>query len=250
MFENKRFVITGAAGYVGQALMLKLAHSGAEVIATDMHTRIDNQEICSSYYQCDLADLTQVDILGKKIASQEGIVDGFVHSASLVGTSNTVGWTGDFLSQKVQTMELAYRVNSLSGISLIQNLMQNFSLAEQPSIVLVSSIYGSLGIQWDLYEGTSMSSALGYGMSKAALEQAAKYLATALGPKIRVNCVAPGGLWRDQPQLFVDRYTTRTVLKRMGTEEDVVQGIEYLLSENSRYITGQTIMIDGGWSVC
>ena len=87
------------------------------------------------------------------------------------------------------------------------------------------------------------------GVAKAALEASVRYLAHGLGPKgIRVNAIAPGGVSRgDQDSRFVSRYVERTPLKRMATEEDFKGAIAYLASDLSAYVTGQVLVVDGGW---
>jgi NAD(P)-dependent dehydrogenase (short-subunit alcohol dehydrogenase family) len=88
-----------------------------------------------------------------------------------------------------------------------------------------------------------------YGVAKAGLEQLTRWLATTLSPHVRVNAVAPGGLARNQPAEFVEKYEAKVPLRRMGTEDDVVKAILFLLSSDSSYITGQTLVVDGGYSI-
>ena len=70
-----------------------------------------------------------------------------------------------------------------------------------------------------------------------------------MGPKIRINSVSPGGIYRNQPKKFVKKYLDKTPLKRMGKESDVVNTLLFLSSNLSSYITGQNIIVDGGYSV-
>ena len=116
------------------------------------------------------------------------------------------------------------------------------------SIVNIGSIYGMLGPDWGLYEGTAMSNPAAYGASKGALIQLTRWLATTIAPKIRVNIVSPGGIFRDQPNSFVKKYEERTPLGRMANENDFSGAILFLASDLSRYVTGQNIIVDGGWS--
>ena len=100
-----------------------------------------------------------------------------------------------------------------------------------------------------LYDDTAMGNPAAYGASKGGLIQLTRYLATVLGPdNIRVNCISPGGIARGQDEKFVARYEARTPLKRMGTEEDMKGTILYLASDLSAYVTGQNLLVDGGWT--
>ena len=94
-----------------------------------------------------------------------------------------------------------------------------------------------------------MGNPAAYGVAKAGMEQLTRWLATSLSPNVRVNAVAPGGLKRDQPQDFVERYEAKVLLGRMGSETDVVDSVLFLLSSQSAYVTGQVLVVDGGFGL-
>jgi NAD(P)-dependent dehydrogenase (short-subunit alcohol dehydrogenase family) len=113
----------------------------------------------------------------------------------------------------------------------------------------MGSIYGMVGPKWDLYEGTSMGNPAAYGASKGGLLQLTRYLATTMAPSVRVNMITPGGIFREQPQAFVHRYEAGVPLGRMASEEDLKGAVAYLASDLSAYMTGQNLVVDGGWTV-
>jgi NAD(P)-dependent dehydrogenase (short-subunit alcohol dehydrogenase family) len=116
------------------------------------------------------------------------------------------------------------------------------------SIVNIGSIYGVLGSNPSLYKETGVpQTPPWYVAAKGAMIALTKHQATTLAP-VRSNCVCPGGLYRDQDFEFQDRYTERVPLKRMATESDVVNAVMFLTSDKASYITGQTLMVDGGLS--
>lgn len=117
------------------------------------------------------------------------------------------------------------------------------------SVINISSIYGAIAPNWELYKGLDMANPAAYSVSKGGLIQLSKWLSTTLAPDIRVNSISPGGILRSQPDEFVERYEQRTPLKRMANEDDFRGAIAYLGSDLSRYVTGQNIFVDGGWSV-
>ena len=94
-----------------------------------------------------------------------------------------------------------------------------------------------------------MSNPGAYAASKGSMVQLSRWLATTLAPKVRVNTISPGGIKRGQPKSFIDKYEQRTPLARMATEDDFRGVIAFLSSSASGYITGQNIMVDGGWGV-
>ena len=76
-----------------------------------------------------------------------------------------------------------------------------------------------------------------------------KWLAKRYSPKIRVNCISPGGIFRNQPSNFVKNYSSQTLLNRMANENDIIGPILFFLSDHSKYITGQNLIVDGGFSI-
>jgi NAD(P)-dependent dehydrogenase (short-subunit alcohol dehydrogenase family) len=76
-----------------------------------------------------------------------------------------------------------------------------------------------------------------------------RWLATTLAPRVRVNAISPGGMLRQQPPAFVERYAARTPLARMGSESDLSGAVAYLASDLSSYVTGANLPVDGGWGI-
>ncbi len=94
-----------------------------------------------------------------------------------------------------------------------------------------------------------MSNPAAYGASKGGLLQLTRWLATTMAPTVRVNAISPGGIARGQAQAFVERYKARTPLGRMATEDDFRGVVAYLATDMSAYVTGQNLLVDGGWGV-
>ena len=94
-----------------------------------------------------------------------------------------------------------------------------------------------------------MSNPAAYAASKGGVVQFTRWCSTVLAPEIRVNAITPGGIFRNQDPKFVERYESRTPMKRMAREEDFIGAVVYLASDLSRYVTGQNLVVDGGFSV-
>ena len=92
-----------------------------------------------------------------------------------------------------------------------------------------------------------MGNSSAYASAKAGLIQLTKWLSSTLAPKVRVNCISPGGILRKQPKKFITSYNKKTLLKRMAQEDDLMGIVAYLASDASSYVTGQNILVDGGW---
>ena len=92
-----------------------------------------------------------------------------------------------------------------------------------------------------------MGNPAAYAASKGGIVQLTRWLSTTLAPDIRVNTLSPGGVFRNQPEVFVKRYEEKVPLGRMATEEDFKGSVAFLASDLSQYVTGQNMLVDGGW---
>jgi NAD(P)-dependent dehydrogenase (short-subunit alcohol dehydrogenase family) len=172
-----------------------------------------------------------------------------INNAAFLSGSDLIGFETDFKNQSVEAWRKVIEVNLISVFDLCQKLSPILEKVEGASIVNISSIYGVLAPNWELYDGLEMYNSAAYSASKGGLIQLSKWLSTKLAPNIRVNCISPGGIKRKQSQIFIERYERKTPLKRMAKEEDFKGTIAFLSSDLSRYITGQNLLVDGGWSV-
>ena len=118
------------------------------------------------------------------------------------------------------------------------------------SIVNVASIYGVVGNDFTIYENTNgMTSPAAYSAIKGGVINFTKYLASYFGSYgIRVNAVSPGGIFNNQNKTFVEQFEYKVPLKRMAKPEEISPSITFLLSDESSYITGHNLIVDGGWT--
>jgi len=256
--SGKTILVTGGCGHVGRALVHHLVDDGAQVLFSD---RMPDQvsellEGASAKGSGTLSGLV-VDLeeaeerlnLVAWIGESVSHLDGIVHNAAFVGTSELDGWAVEFEKQSLDTWRRALEVNLTAPFHLTQQLLPLLKKSANSSIVNIASIYGLIGPDWGLYEGLEMGNPAAYAASKGGLIQLTRWLASTLAPAVRVNSVSPGGIERGQAEEFVRRYLQKTPLARMATENDVVASTVFLLSDASRQITGQNIVVDGGLSV-
>ena len=175
-----------------------------------------------------------------------GQLDYLVNCAAFY--DDTPGWGVPFEEETYEAWMKVLQVNTLAPFFLAQSLFPMLKESDSAAIVNVSSIYGLLGPDHGIYEGTDMTNPAAYGVSKGGLQQVTKWLSTVLSPNIRVNTVTPGGVERGQNPTFKERYEKRTPLGRMAVEEDVADAIWFLLSSKSKYVTGHNLVVDGGWT--
>jgi NAD(P)-dependent dehydrogenase (short-subunit alcohol dehydrogenase family) len=249
--------ITGGAGHIGSAMAEALAELGARVAVVDLsHDRC--AEIAAGLERSygvnampmpiDLADETAVRRVPAAVAERFGRLDILINCAALVGSSTLKGWAVPFRNQGTEAWRLAMEVNLTSPFVLTQACADLLAASGHGSVINVSSLYGVAGPDMRLYEGTAMGNPAAYGASKGGLLQLTRWLSTVMAPAVRVNAISPGGVSRGQPELFQQRYAARTPLQRMAVEEDFKGAAAYLASDLSAYVTGQNLVVDGGWT--
>ena len=250
-------VITGGAGHIGAAIGEALAESGAGVVILDVDpeacetvsTRINKSfGVPTKSLAVDLTDMEAVGAVPAKVTADLGRLDIIVHSAAYGGDTRFPGWAVPFADQSVEAWDRAMRVNLTAAFALVQSATGALTESGHGSVIFISSIYGIVGPDLSLYDGTPMANPAGYGAAKAGLLQLMRYLATVLAPHVRVNAISPGGVWRNQPESFHERYRNRVPLGRMATEEDFKGAAAYLASDLSNYVTGHNLVVDGGWT--
>lgn len=251
-------LVTGGAGHIGGAICETLAELGATVAVLDVSQtatiraaeKINNKfGINAMPLIVDLADQQAVQAVPLQVLDRFGRIDILVNNAAFVGTSNLNGWVTPFQDQLPETWRDAIDVNLTAPFVLTQACSDALAESGHGAIVNVASIYGLVAPDMSLYEDTQMGNPAAYGVSKGGLLQLTRWLATILAPNIRVNAITPGGVFRNQPDVFHDRYRRRTPLKRMATEEDFKGAIAYLVSDLSAYVTGHNLVVDGGWTI-
>lgn len=120
---------------------------------------------------------------------------------------------------------------------------------ELKNVIFISSMYGVVAPTPNLYENFSKSSPIHYGVSKAAQIHLTKELAVRLAPNVRVNCVSFGGIKGRTSEEFLNKYYSLNPMGKMLEEEDVKGPVDFLVSENSSNMTGQNLIVDGGWTI-
>lgn len=253
--EDKTALITGGLGNLGRKICLEFSKSGTNLMILDKCEEDENfikslrsHGIKVNFYQVDFEQEKTRSVVFEKICSSNQELDILVNNAAYVGSTAAPGWAVPFKNQLLETWNKALEVNLTTPFHIVQSFEEHLHKSTAPSIINVGSIYGSFGPDWEIYKGTQMGNPAGYAASKGGLIQLTRWLATTLSPKIRVNCVSPGGISRNQSETFVKKYTARTPMKRMANEEEIASVILFLASSASSYITGQNIQVDGGWS--
>lgn len=148
------------------------------------------------------------------------------------------------LNYTLESFQNYLNVNVVSLFLVCREFAKN---NKKGSIINFSSTYGIVSPKPDMYDQSHKD--IGYGVSKAGVINLTKYLAVHLAPNIRVNCIVPGGVQHNQTSLFIKKYSKMTPMKRMMKKNELNGILDYLCSEKSSYMTGATILVDGGYTI-
>ena len=255
--KNKTIIITGGAGLIGSRFSRACAEHGAIVVIVDVDEKKANRltkqiekETGNNkvfFRKCNITNLSSINDSINIILNKFGKIDALVNNAY----PRNENYGRKF--EDVTYEDFCENVNMhLGGYFLTAQqvakvmIKQNFG-----NIINMASIYGFTAPRFDIYKGTEMTMPIEYAAIKGAIINLTRYLASYLGKyNIRVNCISPGGVFDNQPESFVKKYSQKVLLgKRIAKTDDLTGTLLFLLSGASKYITGQNIIIDGGWSL-
>lgn len=240
--QGKRILVTGASSGIGHTTAIECSRLGATLVLTGRNKERLQETLCLLAGDGHLsvpADLTNSESLAS-LVENVGQLDGVVLCA---GQGNVAPMK--FATR--QRMEPTFEINYFAPVELVRLLLKKKCINDGASIVFVSSI-GGVG---SITIGNGI-----YGATKAALNSTMKYFALELAPKkIRCNSVCPGmvntkmikggAISEEQHKADMDNYP----LRRYGEPEDIAYGIIYLLSDASSWVTGHSLVIDGGVTI-
>lgn len=245
LLENKTILVTGASSGIGKATAIECSKLGATVIITGRNEQRLNDTFngldvsFSQQHQCVVADLS----------TEEGVAELVSKIPSVDGVSSNAGIPMTQLIKfiKQDTLESVWQINTVSHVNLAKLLFKKKKLNQAASYVFTASIGGITSFG----PGNSV-----YGMSKAAINSFMRFCAIEFSTRmIRCNCISPGmietPMTQDSSTFTKEDYekdAEKYLLKRYGKPEEVARAITFLLSDASSFITGDTILVDGGFT--
>lgn len=252
MLDNQVVAVSGACGRIGESLCRAIVLNGGKVIAGDVKQESGERliselgESSSKFFRGDLTDPKAVQEMLIAGTEKFGMVDAAVHCAYPFSE----GWGTRFEDLNASNLKLDL-FNQLGGTILFsQKVIQYFRNQGHGNLIHVSSIQGVKSPKFDHYNGTEMNSPIEYSAIKAGVISVTRYLAKyCKDQNIRVNCISPGGILSDQPINFQKKYKEDCISKGMLDAEDINGALLFLLSPNSKYINGQNIIVDDGWTL-
>lgn len=252
MLTEKVVLITGAAGRIGSALAKAVIQNHGQVVLLDT-AQEPLQRLASALPKdsvlpivANAAVAAEVDASIDRAAQTFGRLDAAVHCAY----PRSEGWGTRFEDLRAEFLAEDLCTQLGGAILFSQQVIKRFTQQGHGTLIHVSSIQGIAAPKFKHYEGTSMVSPIEYSAIKAGIIAVSRYLAKyCSNTGIRVNCVSPGGIYSNQPISFIKNYRQSCNQKGLLDSEDVTGAILFLLSDQARYVNGQNIVVDDGWSL-
>lgn len=241
LLKNKVCIVTGAGQGIGYEIAKLYAQSGASAVyACDLNVE-QLKKLTAEYqnvipYQLNVTKVEEINKLAATLEAKNQNLDVLVNNAGIINDAMITKMSDDAWNAVID-------VNLKGVFNLTRGLIKLMYKNNKGSIINLSSIVGTDGNIGQSNYGATKGGVI--AMSKGwAKEFALK------GAKIRVNCIAPGfvasPMTAKVPENVIDFVVNRTILKRLGTPDDIAQGALFLASDNSSFITGQVLKIDGG----
>jgi len=260
--ENKNIVVTGGLGLLGQSLCEELAALNANVIILDIQNKKKINQIKNYkklkknflYLKCDTSKKKDVENAKNIIVKKFKNINVLINAAAITDAiekkkfklSKFENFSFEEWNKSISTnLNSLFLCSQIFGKELIKN--------KKSSIINIASIYGMVGPDQNIYKNKYKKKTFfkspSYPTSKGAVISFTRYLAAYWGSKgLRVNSVSPGGIFNNQNKIFVKKYSNKTLLNRMANPKDISSVIIFLCSDQSSYMTGSNVVVDGGWT--
>jgi len=245
-------VLVGGAGLLGRSFANAVVQQGGVAVVADLDlgraqatcASIDADKSLLLPETVDITSRESLQALIHRLLSRLGRIDAAVNCAYP---------RNERYGRKLEEVEYADFCENLNlhlgGYFLSsQQFAVHFSRCGDGHVVNISSIYGVVAPRFEIYEGTSMTMPVEYAAIKSAIQHLSLYFMRYYkGSRLRFNCISPGGIRDGQPQGFTDAYRRHSQSTGMLSPDDVAGTLVYLLSDLSRHVNGQNIIVDDGW---
>ncbi len=251
--EGKKIWVTGGAGYLGSAITVELDRVGAKVLCFDLPGKAEalvreHKLVNTVPLSADINDAANLPAALDRLLAEHGVPDGVVHLV----TASSSGKRLEVLSpdEFQRTFDLALTPSFI----LCRTLAERMKVNGKGSIILFSSMYGVVAPDKSIYHDPMAPNPIDYGASKAATLQLSRYLAMHYGPVgVRFNCITPGpfpnpAVQQNHPSFIAD-LNKKTVLQRVGQNHEIVGPTLFLLTDSASFVTGHSLVVDGGWTI-
>jgi NAD(P)-dependent dehydrogenase (short-subunit alcohol dehydrogenase family) len=242
ILKDKVIIVTGGSGLIGSKIIHDINKKGGVAINGDIEIKTNlDKGLLNMDITDDKSIQKGIDLVMEKFKK----IDGLVNNAY----PRTKDWGNKFENINPESWRKNLDMQLNSSFICCQKVLKIMEIQKSGVIVNIASIYGVVGNDFSLYEEFNGTSPAAYSAIKGGLINFTRYLASYFGKKgIRVNCVSPGGVLDNQPYSFINKYSAKVPLGRLANPEDIAPSVSFLLSDEASYITGQNLIVDGGWT--
>ncbi|MEJ7891580.1 MAG: SDR family oxidoreductase [Solirubrobacteraceae bacterium] len=244
--KGRLAVVTGASGRLGPVWRSALTAAGARVVGLDL---AEGEGVVAA----DVTDRVAVEAARERIAGEHGVPDVVVNNAGIDQPPSAGAQTARFEDVPLDDVRRTMDVNFVGAFNVCQVFGPAMVARGSGAVVNVGSLYAGRAAEPGFYDHMPADPPFlkpaTYGASKAALLNLTRYLARLWGPHgVRVNALSPGGVLGGQDPEFLAKYISRTSMKRMAEPDDLAGPLVFLASDAARYVTGQELLVDGGFT--
>lgn len=254
LLEGKVVVITGGAGLIGRAFTKGLIDKGVRVVIAEKDLEAATGYVDEQGWGKDQCIVLPIDITNKEsiLSVIENVVDVWGRVDGLVNNAypRNASYGADIFDVKYEDFCENLSMNVGGYFLCMQLFSKFFSSIGSGSVVNIASIYGCVAPKFEIYDGLDMTMPVEYSAIKSSVIHLTKYMAKSLkGSGVRFNCLSPGGIFDEHDSRFVEAYRSNCLNKGMLDAEDLIGALGFLLSDDSKYMNGQNIIVDDGFTL-
>lgn len=254
MLKDKVIVITGGAGLIGQEFVKAVVEQNGLAVIADINKEIGkkvkeqlSKELNTKNINFIKLDITSKDSLKKcikKLNKKYEKIDALVNNAY----PRNKNYARHFFDVEYNDFVENIGLNLGGYFTTSQQFAKYFKKQGYGNIINISSIYGVVAPKFSIYNGTQMTTPIEYAAIKSGLIHLTKYMAKYFkGMNIKVNTLSPGGIFDNQPEDFLEAYKKECLSKGMLDKSDLKGTLVYLLSDMSKFVNGQNVIVDDGF---
>lgn len=251
--KDQKILVAGAGGLLGRSLVSALLKEEASVIAADI--KLDTLKLYEKEWQ-SISTKSNLSICSLDMTQAHSVSNFFSNNFGISGAVNCCyprneNYGNHFFDVELNDFNENVSMNLGSSFIFMKECALYFKHHKTPfSLVNISSIYGVIPPKFEIYKNTDMTMPVEYAAIKSGLIHLSKYAVKYVADtSFRVNVVSPGGIFDGQSEVFLSAYKDRTFGSGMLNADDMVGSIIFLLSPKSKFVTGQNIIIDDGFSL-
>ena len=256
MLKDKVVVVTGGAGLIGKEFIKAIVENNGIAIIADINEKIGQEakEALSKELNSKNIDFVKLDITSKDYldACIKYLHDKYKRIDALVNNAypRNKNYGRHFFDVEYSDFIENLGLNLGGYFATSQQFARYFKEQGYGNIINICSIYGVVAPKFEIYNNTTMTMPVEYAAIKSGLIHLTKYMAKYFkGMNIKVNALSPGGIFDNQPEPFLEKYKDQCLNKGMLNNSDLKGTLVYLLSDMSRYVNGQNIVVDDGFSL-